>query len=52
MRVVDVDRMLGRVAIGRALAKQHRIGVADDVAAVGRDQMRQAGLFQVLAPIA
>ncbi|OKO87271.1 hypothetical protein AC630_00655 [Bradyrhizobium sp. AS23.2] len=52
MLVVDVDRMLGRVAIGRALAEQHRIGIADDLAAKGCDQMRQAGLLQVLAPVA
>ncbi len=52
MVVVDIDRMLRGVAVGGTLAEQHRIGIADDLAAPGRDQMRQAGLPQILAPVA
>jgi hypothetical protein len=52
MVVVDVDRVLHREAIGRALAEQHDIGVADDVAIQRRDQMRQAVASQILAPVA
>jgi hypothetical protein len=44
--------VLGRVAIGRPFSKQDNIGVADDLAAARRHQMREALVAQVLAPFA
>jgi hypothetical protein len=47
---VYIDRVFHRVAIGRALAELHRIGIADhDAGAVG-DEMRQAMLAHVAPP--
>ena len=48
--MVNIDRVLQRVAIGRALAERHGISVADDDAVDLRDEMRQAAVAHVLAP--
>ena len=44
--------MLDREAVGGALAEQHDIGVAHDLAAKGRHQMGQAVIAEILASVA
>ena len=46
----DVDRVLGREPISRALAEQHRVGIAGHGPVERRDDVGQLVLAHVLAP--
>jgi len=50
--VVNIDRALDGVAVGRSLAKQDDAGIAYNRAVLDRDTMRKAAALQVLAPLA
>ena len=50
--VVNIDRVLDGVAVGRSLAKQDDVGIAYNRAVLDSDTMRKAAALQVPAPLA
>src|SRR5260221_10688749 len=48
--VMDIDRVLDRMAIGRSLAERHRVSVTGDGAVEIGDEVRQAAPAPALAP--